>query len=776
MKLSVKVPTIAVLLCAVSCGVVGILGYAQSHSALHESAVSRLQFVADVKGDRLQRSLLDTPKTLDALTKNEGLQRTLADLKTALESATESEVKGVYSPPDKSPIQRAEITGEGLKDIYSWRHQGIHSLFLPLVRSGELADAYAVLTDGSIVYTATKSDAFLKNISALESTALGKAFSAAKGLKSGEIIFTGFVPYDSGYDKASAFWAEPIYSPLNRSGPIAVLILRMSTANVERLIGGKEPSGETQDNFLIDDQGVLLSDRTAVPGQNALQSNVPRSLVNAVTTAEHGYTTFEDKETGRGSLIAALKKLTYENRTYLVVAAQGEEKALAEVYSMRNRMLLVSAVGILGFGLLSIFLSNKLIAPIHMTAETVRRLAANDLSVEVKGTDRNDEFAEISKAIQSLKNGASEAEALRKQFEEQRAENDRRREEQEAALERAIGRIVESAAAGDFSKRVDTGALAGVAEKLGSGINRLLTDVQAGLSGVATIMEGMARGDLTTRMDGQYQGAFAQLQDNANRGVEQLATMVRQISEAASNVRDTADEISGSANELSGRTEHQAASLEQTAAAMHEITATVRQNTDNAKLASQLATSSMTTADQGGNVVRSAIQAMQDIEQEARRIAEIVGLIDEIAFQTNLLALNASVEAARAGEAGKGFAVVAQEVRALAQRSANASRDIKQLIETSNSKVRSGATLVQKTGSSLDEIVASVRKVANIVSEISTASQEQSVSLEEVNRAVTDMDSVTQKNSALVEQTNASGQSMASLANNLRNLVQKFTT
>jgi len=207
---------------------------------------------------------------------------------------------------------------------------------------------------------------------------------------------------------------------------------------------------------------------------------------------------------------------------------------------------------------------------------------------------------------------------------------------------------------------------------------------------------------------------------------------------------------------------------------MHEITTTVKQNADNAQAANQLAVAARDTAEKGGNVVQEAVVAVSRIEESAQKISDIIGLIDEIAFQTNLLALNASVEAARAGEAGKGFAVVAQEVRALAQRSANASKDIKALIQTSNSQVKSGATLVNQAGSSLTEIVSSIKKVSDIVAEIAAASREQATGLDQINTAVSSMDELTQRNGALVEETSASAQSLSTQADGLSALVQRY--
>jgi methyl-accepting chemotaxis protein len=253
-----------------------------------------------------------------------------------------------------------------------------------------------------------------------------------------------------------------------------------------------------------------------------------------------------------------------------------------------------------------------------------------------------------------------------------------------------------------------------------------------------------------------------------------LRDVSRQLVQSAEAVHAAAGEIAAGSEDLSRRTESQASSLEQTAAAMHQVTATVKQNADNARAADQLAMAARDTAEKGGIVVGEAVAAMVGIETGAQKIADIVGLIDEIAFQTNLLALNASVEAARAGEAGKGFAVVAQEVRALAQRSASASKDIKTLIAASNAQVRSGSQLVGQAGGSLQDIVAAVKKVSDIVAEIAAASGEQARGLAEVNAAVAGMDEATQRNAALVEQTTASARALSGQAEDLSRLVGFF--
>jgi methyl-accepting chemotaxis protein len=239
-------------------------------------------------------------------------------------------------------------------------------------------------------------------------------------------------------------------------------------------------------------------------------------------------------------------------------------------------------------------------------------------------------------------------------------------------------------------------------------------------------------------------------------------------------VASGAEEISQGNADLSQRTEEQASSLEETASSMEEMTSTVRQNADNAKVANELAEKTSSKAIQGGEVVNRAVQSMSGINESSKKIADIIGVIDEIAFQTNLLALNAAVEAARAGEQGRGFAVVAGEVRNLAQRSAGAAKEIKDLIRDSVSKVEDGTLLVNESGETLKDIVASVKRVTDMISDIAEASVEQSSGIEQVNKAVTQMDEMTQQNAALVEEASAAGESMAEQANDMRRLLNFF--
>ncbi|NBO17622.1 MAG: PAS domain S-box protein [Proteobacteria bacterium] len=300
------------------------------------------------------------------------------------------------------------------------------------------------------------------------------------------------------------------------------------------------------------------------------------------------------------------------------------------------------------------------------------------------------------------------------------------------------------------------------------------TENEKGMNETVQILQGLANGDLSKKMSGEYKGTFGDIKGALNVTIDRLRDTVKNIKESAEAVHLASNEISAGSSDLSQRTEEQASSLEETAASMEQITGTVRQNSENAKNANQLSASARQVAERGGQVVSEAVSAMGSIEKSSQKISDIISVIDEIAFQTNLLALNAAVEAARAGEAGKGFAVVASEVRSLAGRSASASKEIKALIMESSSQVKSGAELVNQAGATLKDIVESVNKVAAIVSDIANASAEQSTGIDEINTSVSQMDEMTQQNAALVEENTAAAQSLVQQAQALGSMMQFF--
>jgi methyl-accepting chemotaxis protein len=395
-----------------------------------------------------------------------------------------------------------------------------------------------------------------------------------------------------------------------------------------------------------------------------------------------------------------------------------------------------AAVGIAA--IMAVLLSFSIARPLRNITTAMNRLAEGDDTIAIPAADRRDEIGLMAAAVAVFKDGSLE----RKRLEQEAVETQRRLDEEHAAREAEAAEQQQQA---DFAVRT-----------LGEALDRL------------------AQGDLVHRVDVPLYPAAEGLRINLNASVQKVQEAMMSIIEAARAINSGSGEISISTNNLSQRTEQQAASLEQTAAALEQITATVSKTSEGAQHASGIVAGAQQDAQKSSEIVGRAIDAMGRIEKSSQEIGQIIGVIDEIAFQTNLLALNAGVEAARAGDAGKGFAVVASEVRGLAQRSAEAAKEIKSLISSSSSQVGEGVSLVRETGKALERILVQVADVNRVVSEIALGAKEQTTGLHEVNTAVNQMDQVTQQNAAMVEETAAASQNLRQEADMLMRLVGHF--
>lgn len=417
-------------------------------------------------------------------------------------------------------------------------------------------------------------------------------------------------------------------------------------------------------------------------------------------------------------------------------SAQLTEKTGKTIFNSIAGLVILSAMLIA----LGLYISSRGITmPIARLRERMTSLAAGETVADVDGMDRKDEVGQMAAAVQVFREGAIERIRLEKETEANRSLSEKER------IERAKQKDKED------------------------------SDIQFAVDNLATALSKIAQGDITYRIVQPFVSNLDGIRGDFNKAAEQLETTLNQVAQNARGIDAGANEIKSAADDLAKRTEQQAAAIEQSAAALEEITTTVKDSTKRAQEAGQLVSRTKVGAEQSGEVVQKAVAAMEQIAKSADEISNIIGVIDEIAFQTNLLALNAGVEAARAGEAGKGFAVVAQEVRELAQRSAGAAKEIKNLITTSNSQVQQGVQLVGETGKSLAVIVAEVQEINRHVAAIAESSQEQSSGLQQINTAVNQMDQDTQKNAAMVEESTAASHGLAREALSLNQLLARFT-
>ncbi|WP_045736963.1 methyl-accepting chemotaxis protein [Xanthomonas sp. MUS 060] len=499
---------------------------------------------------------------------------------------------------------------------------------------------------------------------------------------------------------------------------------------------------------MVHDSNALVGAHVTVKTLSALTRNVRRAATVAADIAEgrmDAEITIPSRDES-GQLLAYMQRMQQQLRD--VLAAQAEMAKRHDAGQISYRMDAHAFPGDYGR---MVHDSNALVGA-HVTvkmrmAQIMGRYAIGDLSEDM---DRlPGEKAVLTDTMDKVKQNLN-------------------------AMNQEIKHLAGAAAAGDFSVRGEAERFQYDFRAMVESLNQLMGTADGNLQALSKLLKAIAAGDLTARMHGEFQGVFAAMRDDANATTAQLAAMVGRIQNAALSINAASTEIATGNDDLSHRTEQQAASLEETAASMEELTSTVKQNAENARQANQLAVGATSVASQGGAVVSKVVQTMSGIEASSKKIADIISVIDGIAFQTNILALNAAVEAARAGEQGRGFAVVASEVRTLAQRSANAAKEIKGLIDDSVGRVAEGSTLVEQAGKTMQEIVASVQRVTDIMGEIAAASQEQSAGIEQVNRTVAQMDESTQQNAALVEEATAAARSMEEQAGQLSQAVSLF--
>ncbi|MBV9077977.1 MAG: HAMP domain-containing protein [Methylobacteriaceae bacterium] len=495
-------------------------------------------------------------------------------------------------------------------------------------------------------------------------------------------------------------------------------------ARGRKLAGTLSPSETEMRDFLPLQEAVvreLAAVRALVQGGEAARARA--QFVQKVEPAEKAASRLLDAFIERGEHDIA--ELSAE-------AARFHRTAWLLLFSIAAVSLLSTLLGA------ALFVSRGIIRPLREVEGAVGRMAAGDYGGAIGGLERRDELGAISRAVAGFRDALADGVRLR---------TEQARLQQETDAERARSERERETAAREQAEVVR--AIAGGLEQL-------------------------AEGTLTFRLHDAFPGEYRKLQDDFNTAITTLQDAMRTISQATGGIRVGTGEIAQAADDLSRRTEQQAASLEETAAALDEITATVQRAAEGAHRARAIVAVAGSDAESSSAVVAAAVKAMAEIERSAGRIANIIGVIDEIAFQTNLLALNAGVEAARAGEAGRGFAVVASEVRSLAQRSAEAAKEIKALIQDSSSQVASGVDLVGETGTALSRIAAQVSEIKGLVEEIAASAKEQATGLAEVNTAVGQLDQLTQQNAAMVEQSTAASRTLAGEATGLSSLVARF--
>jgi len=483
---------------------------------------------------------------------------------------------------------------------------------------------------------------------------------------------------------------------------------------------------------IVDKGQKSLRNGEAIPGLEGETGLKP--LENE--RASQGIALTKEVEAGTRGLIDDIVVL---NNKLLAENSEAAADLRAQSTAALWTLICVGLVSVIGAGAFSVWLSSsKISKPLVRLAERMRVLAKGELSVEIDGQKRLDEIGTMAQAVQVFKANAI----------------DQARLEKEAASARAMAEAERERAAAERARAAEEQAHA--------------------VSQLGDALQSLAAGNLTTRLGADFSQNYVQIRNDFNEAIDRLKATMLNVVSSAEVIQSGSQEISSASEDLSRRTEQQAASLEETAAALDEITATVKKSAEGALHAREVVAEADSDAKKSVIVVGRAVEAMAAITKSSQQISQIIGVIDEIAFQTNLLALNAGVEAARAGDAGRGFAVVASEVRALAQRSAEAAKEIKGLITSSTVEVENGVELVAETGKSLERIMAQVSEINGVIAEIAAGAREQATGLTQINSAINQMDQVTQQNAAMVEESTAASHSLSQETTQLSGLIGQF--
>ena len=779
LRLAQKLPLILVLSAGLVSGGVGLASYLIASDTVTALTQERLVNAADERAAEI-RSYLETIE--DDLLSHAGEQAAVAIRDFGInwgqikEGAPADLLRDAYVTNNPFPAgERIQLDAAEGKFNYNFTHGKIHPGYRMLIEQRGYYDIFLFDLKGTLLYSAYKEDDFGQNFAEgggpYADTGLGKVYRAAAAMEApGATAVSDLESYAPSNGAPAFFLAAPVFDA--RGKKFGVIGYQLPIDKFNTILSDTRGVGTTGEVFLVGRDGLRRNDSHHSAESDTLATRFDSPLVAQALAGENPIG-FGVNEEGAATVLVG-QSVALPGLDWAIMAEQELNEAQAPVTALRNGMVLVAGVLLAIAAIAGILISRGITKPLGRLTGVMSKLAAGDLSAEVEGAKRTDELGAMARAVEVFKLNALKVTEM---TESERAASDQRRADRATMmqdLQRAFGHVVDAAIAGDFSQRVAAQFPDDELNVLARSVNELVATVDRGVSETGSVLAALAQTDLTHRVAGEYAGAFLRLKEDTNAVAERLGVIVSQLRETSGSLKTATGEILSGANDLSERTTKQAATIEETSAAMEQLAATVLSNAQKAEDAAGAASTVARTAEDSGTVMHQATAAMERITSSSSKISNIIGLIDDIAFQTNLLALNASVEAARAGEAGKGFAVVAVEVRRLAQSAAEASAEVKALIEQSGSEVAGGSRLVAEAATKIESMLAAARSSNELMTGIMRDSRAQANSIEEVNAAVRQMDEMIQHNAALVEETNAAiGQTEAQAAD-LDRIVEVF--
>jgi methyl-accepting chemotaxis protein len=781
LRMSQKLPLALIGSAVVVAAGVGVASYLIASSALETQARQQLATIAFERANQLATHLnaveVDLVKTAEADSTRQALGN-FAQGWVAIDGLEGDPSKRLreelFETPQDERVQ-VEVL-EGLPPAYAQSHKRYQPVYRDQIALQSYRDLYLIDTLGNVVYSTIKADDYATNVAdpagTYSQSGLGEAYRAAMQAPSSKaFIFSDFAPYAAANGELLAFFATPVFD--TKDVLIGVVAISFNADKQSQSISYRSGLGTTGDTIIVGLDGLARSDTSFTPENDVMQ---PTLFDDAIKEAIWGVPmeTSSDDFRGRSVIAAAAPADITATQSWAVMAVMDRSEIFAPVAQLFQSMLLVGGVLLLLVAVVAVVLARNLTRPITSLTAGMKKLADGDLDVENRYTGRRDEIGEMADAVEVFRANARRVEVM---SEDERAAAEHRVEERAEMmrnLQRSFGHVVDAAVRGDFSRRVTTDFPDAELNSLAGSVNNLVETVDRGLNETGEVLSALANADLSRRVTGDYEGAFGRLRDDTNNVCDTLSETMQGLRHTSRTLKTATSEMLSGANDLNERTSKQGQTIEETSTAMAQLATTVGENAKRAESASAKARAVSQTATEGGVVMNRATEAMERITASSGKISNIIGLIDDIAFQTNLLALNASVEAARAGEAGKGFAVVAVEVRRLAQSAAQASSEVKGLIEQSGAEVTGGSRLVAEAAQKLIAMLEAARESSSLIDGIATASREQAFAIEKVSEAVRALDEMTQHNAALVEETNAAIEQTEAQASELDRVVDVF--
>jgi methyl-accepting chemotaxis protein len=781
LKISQRLP-LAVVGSAIVVGAgIGVTSYLLAANALESQARQNLATLAFERANELslylqsiQSDLVHTAKLGYVQDAAAGFVNGWAEMSKAGGPATI--LKAQYAAGDVAKrITMDDAVGApaaGVAASYAFAHVHYNPAFRAQITDAGYSDLYVIDAKGDVVYSTTKHDDFASTLSGSDTSGLAQAYrGAVQAGKSGAIAFADMAAYAPLGGAPEIFFATPIFDALGVK--LGVLAIALDAKRVTDVVSYRQGLGTTGDAIVIGPDGLARSDSPFTGDNDVLQPTVFDDMIKAAVAGVPGDTSIGDFR-GSPVVVSAAPADVTDTVSWGVAAVMNQSEIFAPAHTLVGSIAGIGGALLAAVALLGWLFARSITRPLGRLTTAMEALADGDLDREVKGAERADELGAMARALDVFRDSARQVAAM---SEDERAAVQQRgqeRAEMMQALQRSFGQVVDAAGHGDFSRRVKAEFPDAELNSLAHSVNNLVETVERGLGETGQVLAALAHTDLTQRMTGDYEGAFGQLRDDTNGVCDTLSDIVQGLRETSRTLKTATSELLAGANDLSDRTSKQSSTIAETSAAMEQLASTVRDNAHRAESASEKARALSQTAGEGGVVMSNANAAMERIIASSGKISNIIGLIDDIAFQTNLLALNASVEAARAGEAGKGFAVVAVEVRRLAQSAAQASSEVKVLIEQSGAEVTTGSKLVAEAAGKLVVMLDAAKESSTLIEGIATASREQASGIEEVGRAVRTLDEMTQHNASLVEETNAAIEQSEAQAAELDRIVDGF--